>query len=199
MPSNALLNTRSVALHFNATANAVADQGGRLPPKIESLIDRIEISAGGVTLAQGFNGYNLLAHAKQNLMGNKCDSVLGHPEMVRAKSYVDGVAITGIENEDYSANNGATQFCIDRWEGFLGSCEPSIMDTALLPDITMSIYLAGDEVLTSCPGSMLVTSRDSKKTRQDHITLTFLISEVAMLVNISRLCQTLAGFTFDLG
>ena len=75
LPSNALLNTRSVAFHFNATANGVAGKGGRLPPKIESLIDRIEISSGGVTLAQGYNGQNVLAHAKQALMGNKCDSV----------------------------------------------------------------------------------------------------------------------------
>jgi hypothetical protein len=142
-------------LHFTASANGAAGKGGRLPPKIESLIDRMEISAGGVTLSQGFNGYNILAHAKQALMGNKCDAVLGHPNLVRAKSYVDGSAIAGTDNEVYSDNNGATHFCIDKWQGFLGSCEPSIMDTALVPDLTLSIYLAGDEVLSSCAGVAL--------------------------------------------
>jgi hypothetical protein len=161
LPSNALLNMRSLAFHFNASANEVASQGGRLPPKIESLIDRVELSAGGVQVAQGFNNMNVLKHAKDALMGREGDPALGHPEMVRTTSYVDGFGdagtsgLTSTENENYPNASGQTQFCIKNWEGLLGSIQPSIVDTALMPDMVLTIYLAGDEVLSSSAGVAL--------------------------------------------
>ena len=39
LPSNALLNMRSFALHFSASTAGTAG-GGRLPPKIDTLVDR---------------------------------------------------------------------------------------------------------------------------------------------------------------
>ena len=59
LPSNCLLNTRSMRFMFNAgTGNSAAAQGARLPPKIDSLIERVELLAGGVQLSQGLNSYN---------------------------------------------------------------------------------------------------------------------------------------------
>ena len=157
LPSNALLNMRSFALHFTATTAGTA-AGGRLPNKIESLIERVEVSVGGVQLSAGSNYYNVLCHAKQALMGSKCDAALGHPEIVRQVSYVDGseiaaeAAVTAgtaaiTDNEVYTGS--VSQFCIDKWEGFLGSCEPKILDSSLLPDIVVSIYLTNNNVLCS--------------------------------------------------
>lgn len=155
LPSNALLNMRSFALHFQADANQTAGAGGRLPAKIDTLVDRVEVACGGVQLSAGANFYNVLRHAKDALEGDKTNPVLGHPDIVRAKSYVDNTAITGTNNETYTADNKATQFCIDHWEGFLGSCEPKIIDSSLLPDIVVSIYLADNNVLSSCAGIAL--------------------------------------------
>jgi len=157
LPSNALLNMRSFALHFTATTAGTA-AGGRLPNKIESLIERVEVSVGGVQLSAGSNYYNVLCHAKQALMGSKCDAALGHPEIVRQVSYIDGseiAAATAVtagtaaitDNEVYTGS--VSQFCIDKWEGFLGSCEPKILDSSLLPDIVVSIYLTNNNVLCS--------------------------------------------------
>jgi hypothetical protein len=150
LPSNALINLRSFAFHFTATTSGTG-AGARLPPKIDSLIERVEVSCGGVQLSSGANYYNVLCHAKQALMGDKCDPVLGHPEMVRTLSYVDGsTAITGTGNETYTGSS--SHFCVDKWEGFLGSAEPKIMDSSLVPDIVVSIYLADNSVLASVAG-----------------------------------------------
>lgn len=160
LPSNCLLNTKSLKLMFNADADGVAGAGGRLPAGIDCLIDRVELSSGGVQIAQGFNGYGVLKKAKDGLLGQSVDSALGHPEIVREKSYVDGkgangAVLTGVVNEKYVNNAGQTPFCIDTWEGFLGTVSPSIIDTSLLNDCVLSIYLAGNEVLSSSAGVTL--------------------------------------------
>lgn len=151
LPSNALLNMRSLKFMFSAST-AGSGAGGRLPPNIDSLIARYELSAGGQQIAQGVNDLNVLAHAKRAVAGDNCDKVLGHPEMVRAKSYVDASTLTTTANESYPITNNQTQFCVGAWEGFLGSCEPSIIDTALLPDMVLTIYLADNAVLSSVAG-----------------------------------------------
>lgn len=150
LPTNAILNTRSFAFHFGATTSG---GGARLPAKIDTLIDRVEVACGSVQLSSGSNYYNVLRHAKDALMGTKTDVVLGHDAIVRTKSYVDDSSITGTDAEDYGVTKA--NFCIDHFEGFLGSCEPALLDVANLPDIVISIYLAGNEVLTSSAGVAL--------------------------------------------
>ena len=152
LPQNALINTKNIALHFSANADQVADQGGRLPAKIDSLIDRYSVEVGGVQVASGFNGYGLFKHLKDALSHNKCDAGLGHPEMVRQNSYVDNSVIAGIGNETYASTNNQTQFCIDKWEGMLGSLAPCVLDSSILPTITLTLFLASDDVLSSVAG-----------------------------------------------
>jgi len=154
LPSNALLNTRSFQLMFNATTSGAAS-GARLPP-VERLIDRYTISSGGVQISQGYSLSNVLRAAKDVMTTSKVDSVLGHPEYVRTKSYVDGAAaLAGTANEVYSADNNATQFGVCYFDGFLGTVQPSVIDTALAGSLTLSIMLAGAEVLSSVAGVAL--------------------------------------------
>ena len=152
LPENALWNTRATTLHFNATTSG---SGARLPPKIDSLVQSYRVSAGGVQLSSGHNLYNVLRHAKDAICGNKCDTVLGHPEMVRTKTYVDDTAaITGINAEVY-ADDGVRRFAISHWEGFLGSISPSVLDTSLFPSLTLEIVWAPVSVLSSVAGVKL--------------------------------------------
>lgn len=148
LPSNTLLSTRSIKLLFKV---ATAGGGARLPAKIDSLIDRVTLEVGGVTIDGGnLNNYGVLRHAKDALMGSHTDPVLSHPEMVRQKSYHNAAAITGTNPETYAADGDDFAICF--WEGFLGSCAPSIIDTSLLPDLVLVIQLAGNEVLSSVSG-----------------------------------------------
>jgi hypothetical protein len=162
LPANALLNMRSFALHFNAKTTA-AGQGARLPAKIDTLIERVEVTAGGIQLSQGLNYYNVLRHAKDALLGDKTNSVCGHPDIIRTISPVDGLGycdadddngavLSAVLGERYPSTHKQAQFTIDHWEGFIGTCEPKILDAAILPDLVISIYLADNNVLTSSKG-----------------------------------------------
>ena len=157
LPSNALLNTRSFKLHFLATikddGSGGLSVGGRLPADISTLVERVEVSAGGVQLSQGTNFYNTLVNAKAALLGSRCDSVTGHSELVRRNAFDgdDKISTTAGTNETYDGTG--TPHVIDKWEGFLGTVEPRILDASILPDLVVSIYWAPDTVLASCKGN----------------------------------------------
>ena len=144
LPANALLNTRSFKLFFRASTTGTA---ARLPADISTLVDRVEVSAGGVQLSQGTNFYNTLVNAKAAIQGSRCDSVTGHSEMVRTDNY-RGDTLGSTAAEAYTGP-GYTPHCIDKWEGFLGTCEPKILDAAILPDLVVTIYWAPITVLSS--------------------------------------------------
>jgi len=199
LPSNALLNMRSFALHFNASANLTPLAGGRLPAKIDTLIDRVEVACGGVQLSSGANFYNVLRHAKDALEGDKTNPVYGHPNIVRTTSYVDGFgdagtsALTGKENESYPDDNKACQFCIDHFEGFLSTCDPKIIDSSLLSDIVISIYLADNNVLSSCEGVALSGTGADDIVDENDVKATYQMKNIHATIE----CIGLAGSVYN--
>lgn len=147
LPSNTLLNLRSLKLMFAANTEASSNEGSRLPAKIASLVDRVVLEAGGVTIDGGsLNEYSTLLHAKHALEGDSCGQ-MSHPQIVREKSYhSDATAMTIGNPEQYSDD---FDFVMPFDLGFLGSCEPSIIDTSLLPDLTVVIHLHSRDVISS--------------------------------------------------
>ena len=187
LPSNALLNMRSFALHFNAKTND--GNGSRLPAKIDTLIERVEVTAGGIQLSQGLNYYNVLRHAKDALLGDKTNSVCGHPDIIRTISPVDGLGyvdandvnpaiLSGTNGERYPSTHKQAQFTIDYWEGFIGTCEPKILDAAILPDLVISIYLADNNVLTSSVGVDLEGTGASDITKKGGQAATYELNNI---------------------
>jgi hypothetical protein len=148
MPSNTLLSLKSIKMIANVTTGG---SGARLPAKINSLIDRISLEAGGVTIdGASMQQYGLLCHAKSVHEGSK-DGPLSHAQMVRERSYHNGgAALVGTANETYASANDP--FCFTFDHTFLGSCAPSIIDTSLLPDMVLVLHLHGNEVLSSVGG-----------------------------------------------
>ena len=134
LPSNSYVSFRNLRFMFNCT---LTGGGGRIPNDCSSFIERVSIYAGGVLVQNGFQGYNVLTHAKASLLGSKCNPTLGHPEICRLVSSHDKSALTatpaggslGLIAESYTSSDVA--LCIDNWEGLLGSIEPSIIDTGL--------------------------------------------------------------------
>jgi hypothetical protein len=164
LPSNAILNLRSLKVWCNASTSASAagsatNSGARLPP-IDDLVERVEVSVGGVLLSQGTNFQNVLNEALKSVQVEYCDSVVGHPEYVRNRSYVDGFGvggtgpITGTDNEDYPAGENP-RFCIQKFHGFLATADPKLLDTSLMPDIRVRLYMASDNVITSSQGTAI--------------------------------------------
>jgi len=151
LPANSIINLRSFKAFFNANANKIAAAGGRLPP-VKDLIERVEVAMGGVVLSQGTNFTNVLCEAKKALHTDYTDAVLGHPEYIRATSYVnpaDTYATTANENDS------STHYCIDEWEGFLGTADPMLFDTSICPNIRIRLYCATDNVLSNVKTSVL--------------------------------------------
>ena len=163
LPSNAILNLRSLKVWCNADCNGEsggsASAGARLPP-IDDLVERCEVSVGGIILSQGTNFQNVLNEAQKAVQVDYCDSVVGHPEYVRNVSYVDGtgsgitgarVPLTGTLNEGYPTSS-LSRFCMQKFHGFLSSADPKLLDTSIVPDIRVRLYMASDNVLTTSSG-----------------------------------------------
>jgi hypothetical protein len=143
MPSNSLVNLKNTRMFFNAVTTGA---GASLPNDISSLVERVAVYMGGVLVQNNFQHYNVLKHTKAAIKPSYCNAALGHPNIVRAKSYHDGSTFGNTDPEAYADKDD--QFCIDNWEGLLGSIEPSILDTGICPQITIEITLADDTV---CP------------------------------------------------
>jgi len=153
IPSNAIVNLRSLKVFFNASANknTAANSGARLPP-VQDLFERVEVSVGGIILSQGTNFINVLTEAKKALEGDHTDVVLGHPEYVRETSYVNKADFANGVNEEYTMADNDPLFCVDRFEGFLGTAEPRLLDTSILPEMRIRITLATNNVLSTSTG-----------------------------------------------
>ena len=183
LPSNSLLNLRSLRMVFNASAGKTAAAGGRLPNGLYKLVERVAIYMGGTLVQNNFQSYNLYQTAKEILEGSKCDSVLGHPEIVRSKPYHDGsAALTTTANEVYADLDD--QFAIDYWESFLGTVQPSILDTGILPQITVEITLAEDTVCPSCAGPALDGTGAADITDVNATKASYELSNISMQVEV---------------
>jgi hypothetical protein len=188
LPSNTLLNLRGTRLFFNAVT---AGAGASMPNDVSSFIERCSVYMGGVLVQNGFQGYNVLKHAKSALVGSKCGSTLGHPEIVRAVSYHNGASFANTAPETYSTD-GTESFCIDNWEGLLGSLEPSIIDTGLMPQITLEITLADD---TICPISEGRVIPDGTGTTTDNFDKTGSGNPTYTLSQMTLQCEVLGMAT----
>ncbi len=153
LPANSICNLRSFKVFAKMDADEIAAAGGRIPSGgLKDLIERVEVSMGGIVLSQGTNFTNVLSAAKRAVSEYSCDSVLGHPEMIRAKSYVNPAdTYTTTANEA----DASTHYCIDEWEGFLGTADPMLFDFSLVPNVKIRLYCASDSVLSNVPGVTL--------------------------------------------
>jgi hypothetical protein len=184
LPSNTLLNLRGVRLFFSASTTGA---GVSMPNDVSSFVERCSIYMGGVLVQNGFQGYNVLKHAKAALKGSKCGSVLGHPEIVRAVSYHNGATFANTDPETY-LDDGRESFCIDDWEGLLGTLAPEIIDTGLMPQITLEITLADDTV---CPVSEGRIMPDGTGSATNNFDKTGAANPIYTLTNLTLQCEVL--------
>ncbi len=155
LPSNALLNLESFTVHFNADITG-ANKNGRLPP-VRDLVERCEVSCGGVILSQGNNFVNVFSEARSALTGEEASLTSGNPIMSLGTDMSTGMAL---DVEMNSGNQttllvGQTSYAIHGYElpGFIESVQPRIFDTSIIPDLRVRLYMATDNVLTKSPGT----------------------------------------------
>ena len=141
LPSNALINLKSFAVHFTARTSATPNTvASRLPPDAKSLFDRVEVSIGGVHLTQGANYVNILTYVRNAALGKREDVLVGHGEMVRKNAYTESGEVGLFENTPVVAR------------GFVGFMDSdTILDTSLCGDMVVTLHTAGNEII-SCSG-----------------------------------------------
>ncbi len=157
LPSNSLLDLDSLFVSFAAGVQDPSSKLGRLPADIHSLIDRITIKIGSLTVDDGAHNWSVFKRKYDKLTG-KAVGALSHPEIMRS-------ALTNtIASSNVTAPTAGQQETIDVsgtdyvWDSFdktfLGTCEPRILDTSILPEINIQFHLKRNV----CPSGMEATS-----------------------------------------
>jgi hypothetical protein len=178
LPSNAYVNMSSVRLMFNAEAIGTL---GRLPNKTDSFIERVSVSCGGVMIQNSFSSYNLLRHAKDAICGNKCDASQNHPECVRKISYHTGADMKS-SAEAYKTKDN--MLVVDFHDTLLKTIAPTIIDTGLLPELSIEIQLADDAVCPSMKGHTFPSTSGETDADDVGTGCTFKLTNLQLLVEV---------------
>jgi len=154
LPSNALVDMSSFAMHFDVVTlggDSAGEGGCRLPNNLSTLIERVEVLCGGQTIQQGFNGYGTAKHILDTVGGSSCKrysrQVLDHPSVVGTStnlfdSYGAAIAVTADEKYEKGPS-----FIITDWLGFIGESVPKVLDLGLMSEVQIRITLANTNVL----------------------------------------------------
>ncbi len=137
LPSNAIINLHSLSMVFNtAITNSSSTVFAGFPANMDSVIDRMEVLVSGSSVVMGSLQYNTVATIKKRLF-NKIN-----------KQNTDTKVLSGSYPVDIStADQQAGSFVIDQWYSFLGESAPQFLDTSLLGQISVRLYLADSNIL----------------------------------------------------
>lgn len=137
LPNNSLVDLSTLVWYFEGTTNSTANSC-TFPRNIETLIERVEVEINGQLVSPGCANYSQLWQIiSDTTMGDDCRNrrrILQNASNVSAPS----------------ANvTTAVPFTICNWLGFLGSVQPTVLDTNLLGNVRIRITLASASVLVS--------------------------------------------------
>lgn len=163
LPTNTLVSCKDIRLVFSAsTTESGTSKAARLP-KASALIERIIVTAGGIQIDSGIQNQNALQQALDNMKVRKHDPVDSHSEMYRKVSGVNAADFGGGDGaegnttaETYTKNNNATQFAVSLGN-FFETVSPNLLDLSLMPEIVVTVILAGNSVITSGRGCLVST------------------------------------------
>lgn len=137
LPNNSLVDLNTLVWSFSGTTSSTANSC-TFPRNIETLIERVEVEVNGQLISPGCANYShLFQIISDTTMGEDCRNrrlILQNAGNVSAPSANVTTAIP---------------FTVCNWLGFLGSAQPSVLDTNLLGNVRIRITLAGANVLVS--------------------------------------------------
>lgn len=133
LPNNCLIDLSTLCMNFSA--NATGTGGVNLPRNIESIIERLELEAGGQVVGGSCNYYN-------HLWAIISDTSFG-ADVTNRRSVLQNGAI---QTTPPTTVQGPTQFSIMNWLGFIGSASPNIISTDLMGNLRLRITLSNPNV-----------------------------------------------------
>ena len=195
LPSNCLVDLDSLFVSFAAGIDQASSNVGRLPADIHSLIDRITIKMGSLVIDDGAHGWSVFKRKYDKLTG-KTVGALSHPEIVRAALTNTVASISaappGLNQQETIIISG-TDYVWDSFDKtFLGTCEPRILDTSILPEINIQCHLKRNV----CPSGKVVSTVSGfapNPSAQISTRPTYVIEDPSLKIN----CISFADSVYD--
>ncbi len=169
LPTNSIVNLKSLALHMKAktggtiaftNAAGVADTVSTQLPRIDQLISRMELYAGGIQCgSSGFQQYNTVSSVIKNT----------YQKLQRSVSYDRVLMNDEIRTIPTDYYGTARPFILNNFLGLIGQSSPDYLSTDLIPSMQLRLYLAGPEVL-GCYQSSLGPGVQMEQLAQDAFT-----------------------------
>jgi len=151
MPTNSIINLKSLALHCKFKGKGVAAISGNANSKriyalcprggISALVQKLSWSAGGIALDNGPSPYSVI-HAVKNTTENSLDKMLSDQKVLN-NSVIS--AYTPLTPTDTVLGQEIDLIC-NEWYGFTEAA-PCFIDTNLLPEMRLTIQWEGNNVL----------------------------------------------------
>ena len=141
---------------FSASTTG-ATPGGRLPNKIDSLIERYALYAGGVLVSHGYNQYNVLRHAKDVATYQLQINSSSIPQFKANEVEMYTISKNSVDNYD-------TEHCmtLDQYHNYFVQCVRFCM-----PDSDFGRMISGLDTRSVSAACSLVTEGLANTTRLD--------------------------------
>lgn len=149
LPSVGLADLKTSKISF--TVETTAAKGCRIGAGIHSLVSRMELKAGGVTIYNGHSQFNMMEDIKVNMGVKTLDPATGHPEILDLTDALGNtLAATVNDSETYASGVGANNniFSIDLGD-IADTIQPRLLSLELLPAIEVILTFADNNVLSS--------------------------------------------------
>lgn len=153
LPNNALVDLSTLTWYFEGFTGT-ATNSCVFPRNIETIIERVEVEINGQLVSPGCANYShLFQILADTTMGEDCTNrrgLLQNGLNVNVPPDSNGNSGGTASGSAISVNNtSGVPFTICNWLGFLGSAQPSVLDTNLLGNVRIRITLAPTSVLVS--------------------------------------------------
>lgn len=154
LPSVGLADLKTSKISF--TVETVESKGCRIGAGIHSLVSRMELKAGGVTIYNGHSQFNMMEDIKVNMGVKTLDPATGHPEMLDRTDALGNSIATANLSETYATGPGANNniFSIDLGD-IADTIQPRLLSLELLPAIEVIITFADNNVLSAVKEPLL--------------------------------------------
>ena len=207
LPTAGMLDFKTLRLTFNVktTEQNASASGIRLPPSVH-MFQRVQVTCGGVTIAQGNSFFGIQQDCKAIVENKPFDPVVEHGQVV-SRFDVQGKLIAGLNSagsETYDSGLGANSTLFSVGLGDLAHISPRVVDLTLLPQIEVIFYTAPNNVLSAVGNGALAGETISMITNNTNNAPTYVIERPTMVANMYSLqdgaySMALASRMRDLG
>lgn len=153
LPTNTNLLMKNTKLLFTMSTAGGGTTHGRLAAA-RSIIDRCELTMGGVMVTSGVAQQAVLTQCLANMKEEPEDPVISHSKAYRRVSGVNLVEAEGA-SEAYSTAKNTAVFSCDLG-AFFSTIQPQLFPTALCPQIGVQLFLSGNATV-----AMSITNGDT--------------------------------------